>query len=452
VATSAAHPDAPRAVGAAHVLALSVAQYVLAFGASAIVARALGPEGRGHYYLPLLASTTAIAFGKLGVDQANIFLYGTSGVRLFRLSAQNGLIAAGCGSLLAAGLLLLPDAIPSIFGATPHGWLLIAALTIPFGIHAQLTGGLLAMSGGVRRQYVAGLISAAVQVGCAAAVFLAGAMTVAAALLLTFAGALVTWVVTVQPLAADRQNWIGADGALLRTTLRTSLVLYAGMILFFLHLRVDMYMVQGWLGAAALGQYSIAVTLAETLMMATDAVAVAVLPAQMNNTVRESAQRAIRAARINLLLGTGLAAVAALLSAPAIVILYGDAYRAAVLPMIVLLPGIVSLGMQRVCGAPTLRTGRPLGIAGIYALTLTTNVALNVWLIPRSGLIGASIASSVSYILGAGIFLTWTSRLAEMPLSRALRFDAADVMSVSAAVRMGIAMIRGMLPPAREPL
>jgi O-antigen/teichoic acid export membrane protein len=134
------------------------------------------------------------------------------------------------------------------------------------------------------------------------------------------------------------------------------------------------------------------------------------------------------------------------------VILYGDAYRAAVLPMIVLLPGIVSLGMQRVCGAPTLRTGRPLGIAGIYALTLTTNVALNVWLIPRSGLIGASIASSVSYILGAGIFLTWTSRLAEMPLSRALRFDAADVMSVSAAVRMGIAMIRGMLPPAREPL
>src|SRR3982750_4235704 len=67
VATSAAHPDAPPAVGAAHVLALSVAQYVLAFGASAIVARALGPEGRGHYYLPLLASTTAIAFGKLGV-------------------------------------------------------------------------------------------------------------------------------------------------------------------------------------------------------------------------------------------------------------------------------------------------------------------------------------------------------------------------------------------------
>jgi O-antigen/teichoic acid export membrane protein len=224
------------------------------------------------------------------------------------------------------------------------------------------------------------------------------------------------------------------------------------MILFCLHLRVDMYMVQGWLGAAALGQYSIAVTLAETLMMATDAVAVAVLPAQMTNTVQESAQRALRAARINVLLGTGLALAAAIVSGPAITLLYGESYRPAVLPMIALLPGIVSLGMQRVCGAPTLRTGRPLGIAGIYALTLTTNIILNMLLIRRYGLIGASIASSVSYILGAGIFVTWTSRLAQLPLSRVMRFDAADLASVSAAVRLGVAMLRGMLPPAREPL
>ena len=438
--------------GTAHVLALSIVQYLLGFVSSAIVTRALGPAGRGAYYLPILAATTAIAVGKLGVDQANVFLYGTSGISRQRLAAQNGIIALGCGLLLGAILPLLPRIAPGTFGDTPVAWLLIAAVTIPLGLHSQLTGPLWALIGRVRRQYAAGVAAGAVQVIIACVLFATGRLTVTTALILSLAGSVIMWAVIAAPLAGGRRAWLAWDTALLKTTLRSALVLHLGMTLFFLHLRVDMFMVEAWLGAAPLGQYSIAVTLAETLMLATDAVAVAVLPGQMTNTLAEAAVRALRAARVNALLGSALACAAALACGPAIRLVYGSAYNPAVWPMIVLLPGVVFMGMQRVCGAPALRAGKPERIAAIYAFTLGLNIVLNVLWIPRFGISGASLASTVSYAVGSLLFLIWTARMASLPLSQAIRFDAADRDAAASAARSMLALARGLISPAREPL
>ncbi|HTI39455.1 MAG TPA: polysaccharide biosynthesis C-terminal domain-containing protein [Vicinamibacterales bacterium] len=440
------------ATGTAHVLALSIARYLLGFVSSAIVTRALGPAGRGAYYLPILAAATATTIGKLGIDQANVFLYGTSGISEQRLAAQNGLIAFGCGVFLGALMPLLPVIAPGTFGETSLLWLLIAAATIPIGLHSLLAGSLFALVGRVRRQYVAAVAGGVVQVVMAVVLFVSGRMTVTAALVLALTGSFVTWAVIAAPLLADPAAWIRWDWPLLKTTLRSALVLHLGMTLFFLHLRVDMFMVDAWLGAAPLGQYSIAVTLAETLMLAADAVAVAVLPGQMTNTVADAAARALRAARVNALLGVALAVTAAVVSGPAIRLVYGAAYDPAVWPMIILLPGVVFMGMQRVCGAPALRAGRPERFAAIYGSTLALNIVLNVFWIPRYGITGASFASTVSYAVGSMMFLLWTTRIARMPLSQAVRFDAADRAAAFDAARSMVALARGLISPAREPL
>ena len=438
------------AIDTAHVLGLSIAQYGAAFAASAIIARALGPTGRGAYYLPLLAATTATALGKLGLDQANVFLFGSAKISLGRLSAHNGLTALVSGVVLAGALTLLPSVLPIVFSGTSVSLLLLAGMTIPLNIHAQLSGALLAMTGAVRRQYVAGVSSGIVQIACAVLLRVLGRLTVLTALIVAAVGSAVTWAVLMAGLPRERRNWIGLDAKLLAATLKSSLVLHAGMILFFLHLRVDMYMVKAWLGTAALGQYSISVTIAEALMLATDAVAMAVLPTQIENTVSEAAERGLRVARVNALLGATLACGWAAVSWPAIRLLFGPAFTPAVLPMIVLLPGIVSLGVQRVCGAPMLRGARSKTIAGIYAATLTVNVMLNSLWIPTFGLVGASLASTISYVTGAVLFLASTSRLAHVPLTRAARFESADIAAISAAVRSVLLNFRGLVTPSRE--
>ena len=44
---------------------------------------------------------------------------------------------------------------------------------------------------------------------------------------------------------------------------------------------------------------------------------------------------------------------------PLIVFTFGRPFADAYLPLITLLPGIAFMGMQRVCGGPVLRAGRP---------------------------------------------------------------------------------------------
>jgi O-antigen/teichoic acid export membrane protein len=79
----------------------------------------------------------------------------------------------------------------------------------------------------------------------------------------------------------------------------------------------------------------------------------------------------------------------------------------------VLLPGVAFMGMQRVCGGPVIRAGRPGRIVWINVLSLAINVTLNLWWIPMWGAAGAAAASTCSYALGAVLFLRWTARMGD---------------------------------------
>ncbi|MCI0408417.1 MAG: hypothetical protein L0191_07620, partial [Acidobacteria bacterium] len=83
----------------AETLLLRALMSVVGFGASVLISRGLGPEGRGEFYLPVVAAGTMLAFCKLGLEQANVFLLGTRGLSINRLSGQNGLVAVAMGSL-----------------------------------------------------------------------------------------------------------------------------------------------------------------------------------------------------------------------------------------------------------------------------------------------------------------------------------------------------------------
>lgn len=138
----------------------------------------------------------------------------------------------------------------------------------------------------------------------------------------------------------------------------------------------------------------------------------------------------LRAARTNALLGLGLAAIWGVGGSVVIRWCFGPKFAPAYLPLLGLLPGMVFLGMQRVCGGPALRSGKPGRITAIYAGSLLANGLLNLWWIPTLGPLGAALASSVSYGLGALCFLAWTAQLAGAPLSEAVVPRWSDVLAL----------------------
>ena len=291
----------------AETLCLWVLNHAVGLGASVLIARGLGPEGRGEYYLPVVAAATMVAICKLGLEQANVFLLGTRGLSIDRLSGQNGLVAVVAGMLGVVLLLLAPSVLRTLFADTPVFLLLLGGLVIPFSLHTQLSAGMLTLRGQVTWQFRAGLFAGVIQVVLLLGLLVFGWFHVGPVLAVNLAVAIATWGFTVGPLRASGATWVRWDKALLGQTLTHSLMLHVGMVLFFLHLRLDMFMVKAMVGTAALGQYSIAVVLAETLLLATDSLAIAILPRQVGNTLGEAASLALRGTRTSALLGIGAA-------------------------------------------------------------------------------------------------------------------------------------------------
>lgn len=414
-------------------LRLKVFLYLLGFGASVLISRGLGPEGRGEYYLPVVTAATLVAFCKLGLDHANVLLLGTRRIPTEMLSGQNGFVALTMGAVGIALLLLAPTLSPLLFADTPPLLLLLAALTIPFSLHAQFTAGLLTLQGQVTWQFRAALLAGLVHVALLLSLLFARVFTVTLILGANLVGVLLTWGLTVRPLGHRWTRWIRWDPGLLWGTIKQSLVLHLGMVIYFLHLRADMFMVKGMVGVAALGQYSLAVVLTETVLLATESLAIAVLPRQISNSLEDAAAIALKGARINGLVALGLVALWAAMGAIVIRVCFGPDFALAYEPLVALLPGIVFLSMERVCGGPTIRTGRPGRITTIYAGSFLCNLGLNWLWIPHWGILGAALASSISYGLEALLILAWTAQLAGVRLRDGLLPRKADLRSLARA-------------------
>lgn len=184
---------------------------------------------------------------------------------------------------------------------------------------------------------------------------------------------------------------LGADAGFIATIGLTNLI---GL----LNYRVGLFVVEHELGLAATGVYSIAVVVAELLWFVSGSLTQAVYGRIGNPDGAQAAATAARVAR----LGVGLLLIAApllwLLAWALLPRVLGEAYRASLLPLALLLPGALLFGGASALSAWfTNHAGRPLVPAGVAALSLVVNGGLAWLLVPPLGAAGAAAAASAAY-------------------------------------------------------
>jgi len=396
---------------AASTFAWRTTGFIFGIALNVAISRFLGPTGRGEYALLTLAATTLATVGKLGLDHANVFMLGGLRAEPKRLAEQNALVAFVAGPIGAVLLLTTPWTLPSVFGDVPLPYLAIAGITGTLQVHIQLSGSLQNLRGLTTWQFRSVAYGFALQLALVAGLLLLGWLDVLSALVCNLVGVALTWAMvisrdgfgTLRP-ATERQ--------LLLRTLRYALVVHIGLVLFFLQARLNQFIVKADLGSAALGLYSIASVIAEALLLASDSIAIALLPLQTESDVRSTARLALLGA----LAGAAITAVAAvpfvLLGEPLLRIVFGESFAPAYAPLVILLPGADMLAAQRFCGFAVLRANRPLLIMAIYLAGMVTSLVANLIWIPTMGLAGAALAITISYALTFALFLIWTLRLA----------------------------------------
>ena len=116
---------------------------------------------------------------------------------------------------------------------------------------------------------------------------------------------------------------------------------------------------------------------------------------------------------LTLLLALGLAALADVF----VPTYFGEKYAASVFPLLVLLPGTLAYAVARPISGIELGRRSPLPPVAATATAAVLNVGLNLLLIPLYGMVGAAVATSVSYGLMAVLHVVASRHMGFDPLS-----------------------------------
>ena len=408
--------------GAAAGWTAQVSIYILGFVASVLIARALGPEGRGEYYLPVTAAAAAVTIVHLSLESANTYFYAERRFSLSQLARNAGALALFAGplgiALMFAVFALTRD---SVFEGVDVEYLAIAAAVLPVQLHLLWLGGALQLAKRVSRVQMSVAAGAVVQLALITALYVADELTVTAVLIGYAASMLVPWLIQLgvaRPILGIRPR---LNRAVARPVLSFAVKLHLGMVFSYLLLRADIFLIGAYLDAAAVGIYSLAVIFGELALSLTSPLVVAALPYQSDMPFRAAGELSFRVARTNGVIAIGLAA--AFLSSFWLVIpvLYGSAFEDAYAALAVLLPGIAAMALARPLGSWLIRrSGSPWIFGGIAFGAFMLNLGLNALLIPELGITGASLASTVSYLAFAAAFIGWGLRLSGLSARDAL--------------------------------
>jgi O-antigen/teichoic acid export membrane protein len=368
------------------------------FATAIVIARWLGPAGRGLYAVAATLGAIGAQFGNLGLHASNIYYVARDRALLPTLIGNTlAVVLAACVIAALGGIALVfwPRLSPI------HGTLLLLALaSVPVGLAYLLTQGLLLGVNKVRAYNnieCGGKLLALVLI-CILALFHGG--TVELYFGMTLTSVMVTFLWALLRLRRDAAEPPKLSFAVFRQSIGLGMRAYMVAFFGFLLLRIDLLMVKYMLGATEAGYYSISQVLAENTMMFPVVVGLLLFPKLSATKEKEEKLRlANKAVLVTAALMLPVVVIAALAAGPIISITFGRNFLPAVAPFAWLMPGTYFLGIETVMVQLLNSEGFPPIIVAAWIADTVVNVAVNFWAIPRYGITGASAVSSVCYFL-----------------------------------------------------
>ncbi len=444
-----AHSGQRMAADATTAFAVQILGYVTGLVASVLIARALGAVDRGIYAVAVTAASIAVVAFHAGIELASNYFFAERGTRLSALSRNGFLGAALLGPLgMVAMLAFFAIAHGSVLDGLTLTLYLCAVATVPLQMHQLWLANLLMVAGRFRAYQRVSAVIAVLQLVAVCVLYAAGSLDLATALVLYLGVAIVAWALSLR--ASRPVGPIGPpyDLGLLRATLRYGLRLHGGYIGWFVLLRIDLFLVAWWLGPREAGVYAIAALFAELSWQLTSPLVLAATRPQMALPSGPAAQVSFQVVRANLLMASVMAVAFVATLWLALPLLYGDEFAGAYAATVVLLPGIVAMAAFRPLYNWLVRVAGPIRLSVMCLLAAAINVGLNALLLPPLGIVGASLASTVSYALLALAAAGWAARASGLPLRDAVP-GPDDVRTIVRNLRQLVGRLRARIAARR---
>jgi O-antigen/teichoic acid export membrane protein len=431
---------APRGLGfVGHVNAVFVtyvANAALAFAVAVLVARALGPEGRGVYALFLLTASLTQAVLSLGLGVSAVYHLSKGALPLARVVAntQHVTLASAVVSalLVLAAWPLLGERLTD--EGVPY-WLFIAAVPL-FLDYTALTMVLQGVSRFLAMNAVI-IAQPLVLLALLAAGIAAGDVGTTEALAYWCAATAAGVVLALALLGRDALSpaLLRVDTASLGEQVRFGVQGQIGNLVQLLNYRLDQYIVLLFVSTAGVGIYAVSATVSQSVWFGANAVAAVLMP-RLTASDAEDAARTTPLVCRNTLLVSALAALALGVASPWLVpALFGSDFEDAVEPLLWLLPGTVALAGSKVLASYIFSRGLPLTNSLITVGALGVTLVADFALIPAFGVPGAAIASSLAYGVHFALSLAAYRRLSGGSIREAVLVQGDDLRRYVDAAR-----------------
>jgi O-antigen/teichoic acid export membrane protein len=383
----------------AETLATRAALVPLSLITSVLVARALGPEGRGIYAVAYTILGMGAQFGNLGLHASNTYYLAKDRTTLGPLLSNTLVLGTGVGTLVALiawGLTGLWPQLPLFSGFV----LALTLIMIPLHLDSMLVQNLILGLQEIRLFNKMELVSRVAIIALLAGVFAAGKATVPLVFAIGVAGPVLILLWGLWRFRRELAALAAPSWALFTDCFQYGIKSYLACLFSFLLLRVDLMMVGGMLGAKEAGFYSLAAVMADMLYLLPAAMGTVLFPQLSAQEDAVAKWRHVKSLTWKLGLGMmPLVLIAVLLAQPVIVLLYGSDFAPAASPFVVLALAMIFYGMNNLVSIYFASIGMPWFAVHVWTGTLVLNVVLNLLLIPGLGIDGAAWASLICYFL-----------------------------------------------------
>lgn len=382
------------------VVGLTAGLNVLLTGFSAaaglVIARTLGPDGRGEYAAVVVWFGFALVTGELGQPAAICYFVASQREHARDYIATSRILMLSSGVLAAAaGWILSPVLARHHADLTTCYRMMFATCIVSF----------------TSASYVFALQAASIKMWgwtrtTQPVLYLALIAALALSGRLTLLSALVALSVTIMAQTAvavwmcRRAGLLGGRfvGHLARPLLRYGSSQIAANAPTALNGRLDQIMLSATSSFQNLGIYAVAVSVTSLALPAVSAIGYVLFPqiaAQRSGSTRELERRAIKA---SLLASSVIMVIVSVVSPWMIPLLFGSAFSRAAEVVWILAAGGLFLASGSVMGDLLRGRGQPLAVAAAQGIGAIVTVTLLLILLPIWGIRGAAVASSAAYL------------------------------------------------------
>jgi len=415
-----------------------------------ILARCLGPENRGVLALVLLLPSTVVTIVKFGVSQANVYTINRRRVSIDAVASNSLVMAIVLGLLSAIIVWVFREQLrSSVLRDVPDWAITLALIRVPLLLLDNYLFSILQATGQFATYNVRLLLSEAVRLILVATALIVFKLGLVATILIYTAVWLMNVVWLMATMSKEIHFSLRIDFPLLRETLTFGANSYAQTLTQHFLQRVSFYMVSFYLGAAHVAFYAIALRFSEMVLEIPQAVGLVLYPRLAALSDEEIHKLTAQACRRTLMITAPTAAVLAAVGPFIVRLWYGEQFAEAGGPLPWTAVGIAMMSIYVIVTRDfTSRAKQNINtISGLVALG--SNVLFNWMFIPPYGVIGAAMATALSYTAGLVLllaFFMWESgvRLRDLIIPR--RDDFAYAVGVLRSVVKRIPGAAALLP------